>query len=139
MPLKWLSGTALLGSGRRSVTGVRGPAVSCLTRDTEALLRFFDVPAAHRDPLRRSNTVERVFATVRHRTVRHRAAFRHRTLRPKRALSQKTVTLTVFTLVRAAAKKWRRLKGANQVPRVIDGVKFTNGLADCDPAKTTAA
>ena len=44
----------------------------------------------------------------------------------------------VFTLVRAAAKKWRRLKGANQVPRVIDGVKFTNGVADRDPAKTTA-
>ena len=46
------------------------------------------------------HSVESVFATV-----RHRAAFRHRTLRPKRALSQKTVTLTVFTLVRAAAKK----------------------------------
>ena len=123
-----------MGSGRRSMTSVRAPAVSCLTRDTGALLRFFDVPAAHRDPLRRSNTVESVFAIV-----RHRAAFRHRTLRPKRALSQKTVTLTVFTLVRAAAKKWRRLKGANQVPRVIDGVKFTKRLADCDPAKTTAA
>ena len=54
MPLKWLAGTALLGSGRRSVTGVRAPAVSCLTRDTGALLRFFDVPAAHRDPLRTS-------------------------------------------------------------------------------------
>ena len=100
MPLKWLAGTALLGSGRRSVTGFRAPAVSCLTRDTGALLRFFDVPAAHRAPLRTSNTVESVFATV-----RHRAAFRHRTVRPKRALSQKTVKLMVFTLVRAAAQK----------------------------------
>ena len=45
----------------------------------------------------------------------------------------------VFTLVRAAANKWRRLKGANQVPRVIDGVKFTSGVANCDPAKTNAA
>ena len=49
------------------------------------------------------------------------------------------MTLMVFTLVRAAAKKWHRLKGANQVPRVIEGVKFTNGVADCDPAKTNAA
>ena len=110
------------------------PAVTCLTRDTEALLTFFDFPAEHRDHLRRSNPVESVFATV-----RHRAAFRHRTVRPKRALSQKTVTLMVFTLVRAAAKKWRRLKGANQLPRVNEGVKFTNGVADCDPAKTNAA
>ena len=60
-------------------------------------------------------------------------------MRTKRALSQKTVKLMVFTLIRAAAKKWRRLKGANQLPRVIEGVKFTNGVADCDPAKTNAA
>ena len=110
------------------------PAVTCLTRDTEALLTFFDVPAEHRDHRRTSNPVESVFATVRHRT-----AFRHRTVRPQRDLSQKTVKLLVFTLVRAAAKKWRRLKGANQLPRVIEGVKFTNGVAGCDPAKTNAA
>ena len=60
------------------------PAVTCLTRDTGALLTFLDVPAEHRDHLRTSDPVESVFATV-----RHRAAFRHRTLRPKRALSQK--------------------------------------------------
>ena len=52
---------------------------------------------------------------------------------------KKTVTLMVFSLVRAAAKKWRRLNGANQLPRAIEGVKFTNGVADCDPAKTNAA
>ena len=95
---------------------------------SSARLTFFDVPAAHRDHLRTSNPVESVFATV-----------RHRTLRPKRALSQKIVKLMVFTLVRAAAKKWRCLKGANQLPCVIDGVKFTNGVADRNPAKTNAA
>jgi putative transposase len=45
----------------------------------------------------------------------------------------------VFTLVRAASKTWRRLNGANQVPRVIEGVKFTDRLANNDPAKTSAA
>ena len=54
------------------------PAVTCLTKDTEALLTFFDFPAEHWDHLRTSNPVESVFATVRHRTVR-----------PKRALSQR--------------------------------------------------
>ena len=45
----------------------------------------------------------------------------------------------LFTLVRAASKKWRRLNGANQLPRVIEGVKFTDGVANTDPAKTSAA
>ena len=45
----------------------------------------------------------------------------------------------VFTLVRAASKTWRRLNGANQLPRVIEGVKFTDGVATADPAKTNAA
>ena len=104
------------------------PAVACLTRDTEALLTFFDFPAEHWDHLRTSNPVESVFATVRHRTQR-----------TKGALSQKTEKLMAFTLVRAASKTWRRLNGANQLPRVIEGVKFTDGVANRDPAKTSAA
>ena len=103
-------------------------AVACLTKDTEALLTFFDFPAEHWDHLRTSNPVESVFATVRHRTQR-----------TKGALSQKTVKLMVFTLIRAASQKWRRLNGANQLPRVIEGVKFTDGVANSDPAKTSAA
>jgi transposase-like protein len=104
------------------------PAVACLTKDAEAMMTFFDFPAEHWDHLRTSNPVESVFATVRHRTVR-----------TKGALSQKTVKLMVFTLVRAASKTWRRLNGANQLPRVIEGVKFTDGVANSDPAKTSAA
>ena len=104
------------------------PAVACLTKDAEAMLTFFDFPAEHWDHLRTSNPVESVFATVRHRTVR-----------TKGALSQKTVKLMVFTLVRAASKTWRRLNGANQLPRVIEGVTFTDGVANTDPAKTSAA
>ena len=100
-------------------------AVACLTKDPEALLAFFDFPAEHWDHLRTSNPIESVFATVRHRTVR-----------TKGALSQKTAKLMVFTLVRAASKKWRRLKGANQLPLVVEGVKFTDGVADGDAAKT---
>ena len=71
--------------------GKFAPAVAYLTKDTEALLTFFDYPAEHWDYLRTSNPVESVFATVRHRTVRTRGA-----------LSQKTVMLMVFTLIRAA-------------------------------------
>ncbi len=102
--------------------------VVCLTKDTEALLAFYDFPAEHWDHLRTSNPIESVFATVRHRTVR-----------TKGALSQKTAKLMVFTLVRAASKKWRRLNGTNQLPRVIEGVKFTDGIAQADDAQNRAA
>jgi predicted ATPase len=53
---------------------------------------------------------------------------RHRTVRTKGALSAKTAKLMVFKLVNAAAKTWRRLKGENQLPKVVQGVKFQNGI-----------
>ena len=96
------------------------PVAACwcvLTKDRETLLAFFDFPAEHWDHLRTSNPIENVFATVRHRTVR-----------TKGALSAKTAKLMVFKLVNAAAKTWRRLKGENQLPKVVQGVKFKNGI-----------
>jgi putative transposase len=102
-------------------------AVACLTKDREALLAFFDFPAEHWDHLRTANPIESVFATVRHRTVR-----------TKGALSQKTAKLMVFTLVRAASKKWRRLMGANQLPLVVNGIKFTDGVATHDAENRAA-
>ena len=49
-------------------------AVTCLTKDGDALLTFYDFPAEHWDHLRTSNPIESVFATVRHPTVRTRGA-----------------------------------------------------------------
>ena len=113
----------------REKYGVKyAPAVTCLTKDVDALLAFYDFPAEHWDHLRTSNPVESVFATVRHRTVR-----------TKGALSQKTVKLMVFKLVQAASKTWRRLNGRNQLPKVIEGIKFTDGVAVLDTTETSAA
>jgi len=102
-------------------------AVECLTKDREALLTFFDFPADHWDHLRTSNPIESVFATVRHRTVRM-----------KGALSQDTARLMVFKLVMAASTTWRRLKGQNQLPKVISGVRFKNGIEDVAEIKSAA-
>ena len=92
-------------------------AVQCLVKDRDRLLAFFDFPAEHWDHVRSTNPIESVFATVRHRTVR-----------TKGALSQKTAKLMVFKLVMAAAKTWRRLKGDNLLPKVIEGVTFKDGV-----------
>jgi len=103
-------------------------AVSCLTKGRDALLTFYDFPAEHWDHLRTSNPIESVFATVRHRTVR-----------TKGALSQDTARLMVFKLVMAAAKTWRRLKGENQLPKVVQGVTFRNGVEVTNTPAQSAA
>ena len=105
-----------------------GKAVACLVKDRDALLAFYDFPAEHWDHLRTANPIESVFATVRHRTVR-----------TKGALSQDTARLMVFKLVMAAAKTWRRLKGENQLPKVVRGVTFRDGVEVTDTPAQTAA
>lgn len=102
--------------------------VACLSKDKEAMLAFFDFPAEHWGHLRTSNPIESVFATVRHRTVR-----------TKGALSQKTAKLMVFTLIQSASKKWLRLKGRNQLPKVIEGIIFTDGIEVMDDTENRAA
>jgi transposase-like protein len=94
-----------------------GRAVECLVKDRHALLAFYDFPAEHWDHLRTTNPIESVFATVRHRTVR-----------TKGSLSPTTARLMVFKLVVAASRTWRRLKGTNQLPKLIAGVRFNDGI-----------
>ena len=92
-------------------------AAACLAKDRAALLAFYDFPAQHWKHLRTSNPIESTFATVRHRTVR-----------AKGCLSNKTALAMIFKLAQAAEKSWRRLDGHNQLPKVIQGVKFVDGL-----------
>jgi len=92
-------------------------AVECLIKDRDALLAFYDFPAEHWKHLRTTNVIESSFATIRHRTVRS-----------KGCLSNKTALAMIFKLAEAAEKSWRRLDGHNQLPKVILGVKFTDGM-----------
>ena len=84
------------------------------SRGVVGLLRF---PAEHWKHLRTTNPIESSFATIRHRTVRS-----------KNCLSNKTALAMIFKLAQAAEKSWRRLDGHNQLPKVIEGVKFTDGI-----------
>jgi putative transposase len=92
-------------------------AAGCLKKDRGALLAYYDFPAEHWKHLRTSNPIESTFATVRHRTIRS-----------KGCLSNKTALAMVFKLVEGAQKSWRRLDGHNQLPKIVQGVKFTDGL-----------
>jgi putative transposase len=103
-------------------------AVECLTKDRDALLTFYDFPAEHWKHLRTSNPIESSFATVRHRTVRS-----------KGCLSNKTALAMIYKLAEAAEKSWRRLDGHNQLPKIILGVKFTDGIEVVRSQVQTAA
>jgi transposase-like protein len=103
-------------------------AVECLTKDRKTMLAFYDFPAEHWDHLKTTNPIESVFATVRHRTVR-----------TKGSLSSMTAKLMVFKLIIAASKTWRRLKGTNQLPKVIAGVRFQDGIEVIDVPANHAA
>ena len=91
--------------------------VECLIKDRDGLLAFYDFPAEHWKHLRTTNVIESSFATIRHRTVRS-----------KGCLSNRTALAMIFKLAEAAEKSWRRLNGHNQLPKMILGVKFTDGI-----------
>jgi transposase-like protein len=105
-----------------------GKAVECLIKDRDALLTFYDFPAEHWKHLRTTNVIESSFATVRHRTVRS-----------KGCLSNKTALAMIFKLAEAAEKSWRRLNGHNQLPKIILGIKFTDGIEIVRSQAQTAA
>jgi len=92
-------------------------AAECLSKDRDTLLTFYDFPAEHWKHLRTTNPIESTFATVRHRTIRS-----------KGCLSNCTALAMVFKLMEAAQKSWRRLDGKDQLPKLILGVKFSDGL-----------
>jgi putative transposase len=103
-------------------------AVECLTKDRDTLFAFYDFPAEHWKHLRTTNPIESTFATVRHRTIRSRGC-----------LSNKTALAMIFKLAQAAEKSWHRLRGHNQLPKVILGVKFNDGIEVVRSQAQTAA
>ena len=91
--------------------------VECLIRDREELMAFYDFPAKHWQSLRTTNPIESTFATIRHRTKRS-----------KGCLTRTTMLGMMYRLGMCAEKKWRRLRGFRQLGKVIEGVKFINGI-----------
>ena len=91
-------------------------AVTCLTKDREALLTFYDFPAEHWKHVRTTNPIESTFATVRLRTDQ-----------TKGCLSRQTALVMVYKLAKSAERSWRRLDGSERLAQVIQGVRFRDG------------
>ncbi|MCP4932679.1 MAG: IS256 family transposase [bacterium] len=103
-------------------------AVHCLTKDRDALLAFYDFPAEHWVHIRTTNPIESTFATVRHRTKR-----------AKGCMKRDTARVMVFKLIREAEKSWLKLRGKNQLPKVIKGITFIDGLEKTKTPNQNAA
>jgi putative transposase len=94
-------------------------AVSCLEKDRDELLTFYDFPAEHWRHLRTTNPIESTFATVR---LRHR--------RTKGNGSRNACLAMVFKLAQSAERHWRRLNGHELLEHVIRNVRFKDGAIE---------
>jgi putative transposase len=92
-------------------------AVEKLTQDRDSLLAFYDFPAEHWQHVRTTNPIESTFATVRHRTTRSR-----------NCLSRATFLGLAFKLMEEAEKSWRKIRGADKIGPLLDGVPFKDGI-----------
>jgi len=102
-------------------------ATLCLQKDRDELLAFYDFPAQHWQSLRTSNPIESTFGTIRHRTKRS-----------KGCLSRNGMLHLMFKLSQCAEKNWRKLRGFNDLPKVIEGVPFKDGIEIIQPQKIAA-
>ena len=94
-------------------------ATACLDDDRDALLTFYDFPAAHWQSIRTTNPIESTFATVRLRTARTRGC-----------VSRTTLLTMVYKLGLCAEQNWRRLRGFKHLADVIENVKFIDGVKE---------
>ena len=102
-------------------------ATACLARDRDELLAFYDFPAAHWAHLRTTNVIESAFATIRHRSSR-----------AKGCVTRKTMLLMVYKMGRCAEKSWRRLRGFRHLAKVIEGVRFNDGIEVIEDRRAAA-
>ena len=103
-------------------------AMENLEKDRDELLAFYDFPAAHWIHLRTTNPIESTFATVRLRTKRSRSCG-----------SRDTTLSMVFKLLQSAQKRWKRIKGFDQLKLVVDNVQFQDGIEVEDQSDRNAA
>lgn len=100
-------------------------AAECLAKDHESLLSFYDFPAEHWHHIRTSNptgwprAIESTFASVRLRTAKTRGCG-----------SRTSILSMVFKLTMSAEQRWLKLRGAERITEIVQGVKFKNGVRE---------
>jgi len=92
-------------------------AVDCMRKHRNQLLEFYNYPAEHWLNIRTTNAIESVFATVRLRTYRTKGC------------GSRIATLTmVFKLIQSAQKRWNKIRFAQRIKQVWEGIIFEDGI-----------
>ena len=102
-------------------------ATACLARDRDELLAFYDFPAAHWTHLRTTNVIESAFTTIRHRSSR-----------AKDCVTRQTMLSMIYKMGRCAETSWRRLRGFRHLAKVIEGIKFNDGIEFIEDSRAAA-
>lgn len=102
-------------------------ATECLGKDRESLLAFYDFPAEHWTHIRTTNVIESSFATI-----------RHRSRQTKGCVTRSTMLTMIFKMGQCAEGSWRKLRGFRHLAKVIEGVKFKDGIEVTEDNKAAA-
>lgn len=96
-------------------------ATDCLSADRESLLTYYHFPAANWCHIRTTNPIESTFATIR---LRHK--------KTRGCGSAKASLTMLFKLAQSAEKGWRKLRGHDHFPALLQGKKFIDGLSEAE-------
>ncbi len=80
-------------------------------------MAFYAFPAQHWQSIQTSNPIESTFRTIRHLTKRS-----------KGRLSHDGMLHRMFKLGLCAEKKWWRLRGFDYLVKMVNGIKFKDGV-----------
>ena len=81
----------------------------------------------HWTHLRTTNVIESAFATIRHRSSR-----------AKGCVTRRTMLSMIYKMGMSAEQSWRRLRGFRQLGKVIEGVKFHDGIEVNEDSRAVA-
>lgn len=102
-------------------------AIHCLAKDKEELLAFYDFPAEHWSHIRTTNVIESSFASI-----------RHRSRQTKGCVTRITMLSMMFKLSECAQSSWHKLRGFKQLGKIIEGVRFKDGIEVTEESKAAA-
>lgn len=92
-------------------------ATDCLVKSWSELMTFYSFPAKHWIHLRTTNPIESSFATVKLRTKV-----------TKGAGSKQTAAVMAFKLLTECQKRWRKVKGHEEIKNLLKGLEYKDGI-----------
>lgn len=92
-------------------------ATDCLVKSWSELMTFYSFPAKHWIHLRTTNPIESSFATVKLRTKV-----------TKGAGSKQTAAVMAFKLLTECQKRWRKVKGHEEIKNLLKGLEYNDGI-----------